>query len=80
MPIYEYICDDCSEKFELLKLSSDDASICPKCGSRRLTRAMSTFSAASSDKSASAESGSSPVGDSCDAGYGCGCPSGACKH
>lgn len=80
MPIYEYICCDCSEKCELLLLSSEETAVCPKCGSRRLDRVMSTFSAASSDKSTSAECGTCDFGGTCDVGGGCGCPGGGCKH
>jgi len=80
MPIYEYICSDCSEKCELLLLSSEDAAVCPKCGSRRLNRVMSTFSAASSGKSASADYGQCDFGGTCGTGGGCGCPVAGCKH
>lgn len=80
MPIYEYICEDCSEKFELLKLSSEEIAVCPKCGGKRLSREISTVSAASSSKSPSAEYGSCTPGESCDVGASCGCPYGSCKH
>ena len=57
MPIYEFECDECSEKFELLLgLHYDPKEVrCPKCkaaGSRRL---MSGFSS----------SGSRSTGSSC---------------
>jgi putative FmdB family regulatory protein len=32
MPLYEYECDDCSHRFELIQKFSDDlATTCPKC-------------------------------------------------
>ena len=33
MPIYEYICPECGETFERLKISRDDTdATCPECG------------------------------------------------
>ena len=44
MPIFEYKCDKCDEKFELLKSASDDSSaICPGCGSSDVSIVFSTF-------------------------------------
>ncbi|MQY67381.1 MAG: zinc ribbon domain-containing protein [Dehalococcoidia bacterium] len=59
MPIYEYVCDKCQLKFELLKSmshSGEDAP-CPKCGSSA-QRALSSF-ARSSDGSEPSGNGSS---------------------
>lgn len=61
MPIYEYECNDCSEKFELLVYSSDEKSICEKCGSADLKRLLSCFAAAGTS-SDTAGSCSSPAG------------------
>lgn len=34
MPLYEYSCDDCGERFELIRRASDEEPvICPECGS-----------------------------------------------
>jgi putative FmdB family regulatory protein len=39
MPIYEFECTECSERFERLqKLSDPDPSVCPKCGAQRVKR------------------------------------------
>jgi putative FmdB family regulatory protein len=60
MPIYEYVCDKCHSKFELLKSmsqSGEDAA-CPKCGGRA-RRALSAF------VSNSDEPGFSGGGSSC---------------
>jgi putative FmdB family regulatory protein len=39
MPIYEFECTDCDERFERLqRLSDPDPSICPKCGASRVKR------------------------------------------
>ena len=45
MPLYEYICQTCGERFE--KLIRGDARaqqiVCPSCASAAITRALSTF-------------------------------------
>lgn len=49
MPIYEYQCEKCGEKFEKLvrSMSSTDAVKCPECGSEKTARALSVFAVAS---------------------------------
>jgi putative FmdB family regulatory protein len=33
MPLYEYQCDSCNHRFEIIqKFSDDPVSVCPKCG------------------------------------------------
>jgi putative FmdB family regulatory protein len=49
MPIYEYICDDCGNKFEKLVRRNQDAIACPSCGESHLKTALSTFAAHSSN-------------------------------
>jgi len=45
MPIYEYRCEKCQERFEEYLSSSDKpAPSCPKCGSADVTRLMSRIS------------------------------------
>ena len=48
MPIYEYSCPDCGDKFELLRSFSqvDEVALCPACNSeaRRLVSAFASFS------------------------------------
>jgi putative FmdB family regulatory protein len=53
MPIYEYECDKCGERFELRRgiAESDDAVKCPKCGDEYLRRVISSFGIASSGNS-----------------------------
>jgi putative FmdB family regulatory protein len=42
MPIYEYRCGQCDERYEeLLSSSAQPAPPCPKCGSTDVTRLMS---------------------------------------
>ena len=48
MPLYEYKCKECEEKFEALVSFKDaDSGIkCPRCGSEKTNRLLSVFSAA----------------------------------
>lgn len=50
MPIYEYVCSDCKNKFELLKPMSQagKAAVCPKCGGKA-GRVLSRFSSRADD-------------------------------
>lgn len=44
MPIYEYLCEDCNEKFEVLVRSSTKPDlVCPVCGSRKVVKVISLF-------------------------------------
>jgi putative FmdB family regulatory protein len=44
MPIYEYRCDACSEAYEeYLSTSDKPTPPCPKCGSAKVTRILSTI-------------------------------------
>ena len=56
MPLYEYQCSKCESKFETLVSfkDSDNSVKCPKCGSQKTDRLLSTFCASvGSSKSAS---------------------------
>ena len=57
MPIYEYACRDCNNRFEQLvrTMSGDDKFKCPECGSAKTARALSVFAVkAEAGKSSSA--------------------------
>jgi len=58
MPIYEYECLDCGERFELLQRMGEGSAnlTCPQCGESRVTKQFSTFASASSGSSASMSS------------------------
>jgi putative FmdB family regulatory protein len=64
MPVYEYRCEDCNERFELFVRSSSQKMnpSCPKCGSHRVRKAISLFGVggarAVSTSGTSCESGS----------------------
>jgi putative FmdB family regulatory protein len=43
MPVYEYLCESCEHEFEELVFRHDEVVPCPKCGSERSRKLMSTF-------------------------------------
>jgi len=61
MPIYEYVCQDCDEKYEKLvrSLSAKVELTCPQCGSHKAEKALSMFGAVGSDSTSSRASSSS---------------------
>jgi len=61
MPIFEYVCDDCNEKYEKL-VRSRTAKVelkCPTCGSAQGKKALSAFSARTAGGASLAVSSSS---------------------
>jgi putative FmdB family regulatory protein len=67
MPIYEYACESCGNKFEKLVRRSEDVleSGCPSCGQKHLKQEYSTFAArggAGQETSGQAEMGGCPSG------------------
>jgi putative FmdB family regulatory protein len=47
MPLYEFHCAGCDRDFELLVRSSDwKGTPCPHCGSKKLSKQLSTFATA----------------------------------
>ena len=79
MPIFEYQCEECKTRFDVLHKSSlhlEEVS-CPKCNSKQNKKLLSTFSA--SMGSESSYSGSSCVSGNCDAPSSTGgCVNGMC--
>lgn len=69
MPIFEYKCEDCNTKYDVLhKSSSNEEEVtCPKCNSNKSKKLLSSFSASMGSSS------SFPAGDSCATGA-CGLP------
>ncbi len=59
MPIYEYRCAGCGERFEVLQRLGEGAAglRCPRCGAEGPTRQLSTFAACGSPKAGGAASG-----------------------
>jgi putative FmdB family regulatory protein len=72
MPIYEYLCDDCGERYERIVLSRNAAIECPKCASAKRTKQFSVFAAPAN--SAKSSGGTSSSGGGC-CGGACGCRS-----
>jgi putative FmdB family regulatory protein len=78
MPIYEYRCESCGDKFEKLVRRATDVmeAGCPSCGDKRLEQQYSTFAA----RGGSSEDGSFTPAQTRGSG-GCGggmCGSGMC--
>jgi putative FmdB family regulatory protein len=72
MPIFEYLCEDCGNKFEkLVRRPGADQVLCPSCGQSHLEQQFSAFAAHSARDpftTSSAGSGAAPT-----------CPSGMCS-
>jgi len=70
MPIYEYVCKDCGNHFEVIKpiSAADEKTNCPKCSSTQVRRLISVVNAFSSGKSITSK------GNSCS-----GCSSSNCN-
>jgi putative FmdB family regulatory protein len=58
MPVYEYRCTECGEKFEKLVRSFTQQVIptCPKCGSTGVNKAVSLFGVGGADNTSTAGS------------------------
>jgi putative FmdB family regulatory protein len=71
MPIYEYVCDDCGERYERIVMNKSTVVACPKCESTKKTVQLSVFAAPAHGKSSEGAS-AKPFG-----GGGC-CSPGSC--
>lgn len=59
MPIFEFRCKECGEKFETLVFASQSGPVkCEKCGSEETEKLMSTFASGSFSSSGNSYSGS----------------------
>jgi putative FmdB family regulatory protein len=61
MPIFEYICQNCSHEFETLVFGRDKAK-CPKCESKKLSPQLSVFAMSTKGVSAGTSSIAAPSG------------------
>ena len=61
MPLYEFECEKCKARFEELTSPGAETSkiVCPECGSKKVRRLLSTFSA-SAEGGQSLSSGCGP--------------------
>ena len=71
MPIYEYVCDDCGERYERIVMSQKQAITCPKCSSSKRTLQLSVFAAPSNGSKSATRSASASMGDCCSGACGC---------
>jgi putative FmdB family regulatory protein len=74
MPIFEYVCDDCGERYEKLVMSKSTKIACPKCESSKHTIQLSVFAPPANGTKASNGGSSEPSsgGGGC-CGGACGC-------
>jgi putative FmdB family regulatory protein len=71
MPIYEYICEECNERFEKIVINKRQEISCPKCSSKKAIIQLSVFATAGSGGPSSSSGGFSGGGGCC--GGGCSC-------
>jgi putative FmdB family regulatory protein len=70
MPIYEYVCGGCGEKFERYVRAWGEAVSCPCCASPSVEKQLSRFAMAAGDSSPAGEP--QPGAGGC-CGGSCGC-------
>jgi putative FmdB family regulatory protein len=75
MPIYEYRCESCSEKFDVLTrfAERDQTQMCPACESTKTRVLVSSFAVAGAGESSSLDFGSGASAGGC-----CGGSCGSC--
>ncbi len=66
MPMFEYVCRACGERFEELRSVRDDGPgpLCPECGSGNVVKLLSTFAAPSPTSFRTGGGGASSCGGS----------------
>jgi putative FmdB family regulatory protein len=71
MPLYEYRCRECGERFEVLQRMGEGAAglECPRCGAQSADKQLSTFAAAASGSPASVTAGCGGGGGGCGSGF-----------
>lgn len=74
MPLYEYYCADCREKFDTIRPMSkaDEPVQCKHCESMRTSRMLSLFAAPPKGQGNAGFTGPAPMGGGC-CGGACGC-------
>ena len=79
MPVFEYKCNDCGRKFDVLHKSSTNLEevVCPDCQSKNNQKLLSTFSASVNSGSNYSTNSSCSDGSCGIPSYG-GCSSGFC--
>jgi putative FmdB family regulatory protein len=79
MPIYEYRCESCAEKFEVLTrfAERDAAQVCPACESTRTRVLVSSFAVTGGEPASASDFMSESSGGGCACGGACSCGSSA---
>jgi putative FmdB family regulatory protein len=62
MPVYEYRCEECDERFELFvrSMTKQNTFTCPECGSQRIRKNVSLFGIASTGGSVTSTASCGP--------------------
>ncbi|MBP7798092.1 MAG: zinc ribbon domain-containing protein [Thermoanaerobaculaceae bacterium] len=71
MPLYEYVCQQCGKRFEVLQRvgATADGLSCPSCGGQEVTKAFSTFASSVPTGSGAALPCGKPSSAGCGGGF-----------
>ncbi|MHB8077951.1 MAG: FmdB family zinc ribbon protein [Candidatus Krumholzibacteriia bacterium] len=72
MPIFEFVCGKCGERFEELVAAAAAKVPCPACGSRRVRKTVSAFAVTGEARQAGGHAGCSGCAGCGSGGGGCG--------
>lgn len=64
MPIYEYRCQTCNTRFEVLQRAGENLPPCPKCNGQKVSRLLSVFGVAHSERAETASNNGESESDS----------------
>ncbi|HXW57170.1 MAG TPA: FmdB family zinc ribbon protein [Candidatus Cybelea sp.] len=73
MPIYEYLCNDCGERYERIILHKNQPVTCPKCSSAKHTLELSVFAAPANSNKPGTQRSARPAGTCGCTPHSCGC-------
>jgi putative FmdB family regulatory protein len=73
MPIYDYRCTDCDERYDKLVRRAEDVVTCPSCGSEHSERLLSVFAGIGSGGKPASTPNYSRVASMPRGGGGCSC-------
>jgi putative FmdB family regulatory protein len=68
MPLYEYICLACEDRFDARRGLEDADPACPRCGESRVRRQLSMFASAGNGGT-TRSAGACACGDACACGH-----------
>jgi len=72
MPVFEYVCKFCDNKFETLVISSQEEINCCDCGSEDIEKQFSSFASQSDSSTIGSDPSDIPSSGGC-CGGGCAC-------